>query len=72
MKKEMFNELLNSMKQAGKIFKGKRKTSQEEKEHLKSYNNGEWKSTYDFDKEKNKYQQIAKNTTAKNKSKKPH
>lgn len=71
MKQEMFDELLKSIKQGGKILKGKRKTSQEEKELLKSYDNGEWKSTKDFEKKKNEYQQIAKNTAAKNKSKKP-
>jgi hypothetical protein len=72
MKKEMFNELLKSIKQGGKILKEKRKASQEEKELLKSYDNGEWKSIKDFEKKKNEYQQIAKNTVAKNKSKKPN
>jgi hypothetical protein len=44
MEKKKFNELLESIKQGGKILKGKRKTSQEEKELLKSYDNGELKS----------------------------
>ena len=70
MKKEIFKELLKSIKQGGKILRGKRKTSQEEKELLKSYDKGEWKSSKDFEKSKNEYQQIAKNTVAKNKSKK--
>ena len=43
------------------------KLNKEEKELLKSYDNGEWKSTKDFEKKKNEYQKIAKNTTAKNK-----
>ncbi|MDR3668929.1 MAG: hypothetical protein P4L35_19040 [Ignavibacteriaceae bacterium] len=36
-----------------------------------TYDKGEWKSTKDLEKKKNEYQQIAKKTTAKNKSKKP-
>ena len=72
MEKKKFNELLVSIKQGGKILKEKRKASQEEKELLKSYDNGEWKSTKDFEKKKNEYQQIAKNTAVKNKSKKPN
>jgi hypothetical protein len=72
MEKKKFNELLDSIKQGGKILKGKRKTSQEEKELLKSYDKGEWKSTKDLEKKKNEYQQIAKKTAAKNKSKKPN
>jgi hypothetical protein len=72
MKEEIFNELLKSIKQCGKKLKGKRKVTPEEKEFLKSYDNGEWKSTKDFEKKKKEYQQIAKNTAARNKSKKPN
>jgi predicted DNA binding CopG/RHH family protein len=43
------------------------KLNKEEKELLKSYDNGEWKSIKDFEKKKNEYQQIARNTAAKNK-----
>ena len=43
------------------------KLNKEEKELVKSYDNGEWKSIKDFDKKKNEYQQIARNTAAKNK-----
>lgn len=43
------------------------KLNKEEKELVKSYENGEWKSIKDFEKKKNEYQQIAKNTAAKNK-----
>jgi predicted DNA binding CopG/RHH family protein len=39
----------------------------EEKKLLKSYEKGEWKSIKDFEKKKSEYQQIAKNTAAKNK-----
>ena len=67
MEKKKFNKSLESIKQGGKILKSKQKTSQEEKELLKSYRNGEWKSTNDLEKKKNEYQQIAKNTAAKNK-----
>ena len=67
MEKKKFNELLESIKQGGKLLRGKRKTSQNEKELLKSYDKGEWKSTNDLEKKKNEYQQIAKN-----KSKKPN
>jgi hypothetical protein len=72
MKEKMFNELLKSIKQGGKILMGKIKPNRKEKELLKSYDNGEWKSTKDLEKKKHEYQQIAKNTTAKNKSKKPN
>ncbi|MDR3665477.1 MAG: hypothetical protein P4L35_01420 [Ignavibacteriaceae bacterium] len=40
MEKKKFNELLESIKQGGKILKGKGETSQEEKELLKSYDVG--------------------------------
>ena len=39
----------------------------EEKELLKSYEKGEWKSIRDFEKKKLEYEQIAKNTAIKNK-----
>jgi len=42
------------------------KLNKEEKELLESYENGEWVAVEDFEKEKAKYQQIAKNTALKN------
>jgi predicted DNA binding CopG/RHH family protein len=42
------------------------KLDKEEKELLESYENGEWVAVEDFEKEKTKYQQIAKNTALKN------
>jgi predicted DNA binding CopG/RHH family protein len=45
----------------------KMKLNKEEKELLKSYDNGKWKSIKDFEKKKNEYQQIARNTAAKRK-----
>jgi len=43
------------------------KLDKEEKELLESYEKGEWKPVKDFEKKKSEYQQIAKNTVAKNK-----
>ncbi|GAB6282767.1 MAG: hypothetical protein STSR0008_15160 [Ignavibacterium sp.] len=43
------------------------KLDKEEKELLKSYEKGEWKSIKDFEKKKLEYQSYAKNTAAKNK-----
>jgi predicted DNA binding CopG/RHH family protein len=43
------------------------KLNKEEKDILKSYDNGTWKSVKDLEKKKNEYQQYAKNTAAKNK-----
>jgi hypothetical protein len=45
----------------------KMKLNKEEKELVKSYENGEWKSTKDFEKKKNEYQHIARHTMTKNK-----
>lgn len=43
------------------------KLDKEEKELLKSYEKGEWKSIKDLEKKKSEYQRYAKNTAAKNK-----
>ena len=43
------------------------KLDKEEKELLKSYEKGEWKSIKDFEKKKLEYQRYARNTAAKNK-----
>ncbi len=43
------------------------KLDKEEKELLKSYEKGEWKSVKDYEKKKTEYQRYAKNTAAKNK-----
>ena len=42
------------------------KSDKEEKELLESYENGEWIPVEDFEKQKAKYQQIARNTSLKN------
>ena len=42
------------------------KLNKEEKELLASYEKGEWKSIKNLKKKKSEYQQIAKNTTKKN------
>jgi predicted DNA binding CopG/RHH family protein len=41
-------------------------SDKEEKELLESYENGEWIPVEDFEKQKAKYQQIARNTSLKN------
>ncbi|MBI1939028.1 MAG: antitoxin [Ignavibacteriales bacterium] len=43
------------------------KLDKEEKELLKSYEKGKWKSVKDLEKKKSEYQRIAKDTAAKNK-----
>ena len=43
------------------------KLDKEEKELLKSYEKGEWKSVKDFEKKKLEYQSYARNTAEKNK-----
>lgn len=43
------------------------KLDKEEKEILRSYENGEWRTIKDFKNKKLEFQQIAKNTTLKNK-----
>ena len=43
------------------------KLEKEEKELLESYENDEWLHIEDFEKQKAKYQQVAKNTALKNK-----
>src|SRR3546814_3595203 len=45
----------------------KMKLDKDEKELLKSYEKGEWKSVKDLKKKKLEYQRYAKNTSAKNK-----
>lgn len=45
----------------------KMKLNKEEKELLKSYNKGEWKSIKEFAKKKKEYQHIASHTVTKNK-----
>lgn len=42
------------------------KLDKEEKELLKSYENGEWKSIKDFENKKAEYQRYARNTAIKN------
>jgi hypothetical protein len=43
------------------------KLNKEEKELVKSYDNGDWESIKDFEKKKKEYQQVARNTAVKNK-----
>ena len=43
------------------------KLNKEEKELVKSYDNGDWESIKDFEKKKNEYQHIAQHTATKNK-----